>query len=103
MLRADKKKAEAISNLLTDRDRDLLLSAAGDNDRTVRVYATEFLFDLGDPGAAKLGIARAADTNDETARYQWLFQAQGGWLKLAPEQKRELRPSLDQIKSLSTK
>jgi hypothetical protein len=94
-------QAEAISGLLTDRDRDLLLSAAGDSDRTVRVYATEFLFDLSDPGAASLGIKRAADTNDETARYQWLFQAQGGWLKLAPEQKRDLRSSLDQIKSHS--
>lgn len=103
MLRADKKKAEAISGILTDRDRDrdLLLSAAGDSDRTVRVYATEFLFDLSDPGAASLGIKRAADSNDETARYKWLFQAQGGWLKLAPEQKRDLRSSLDQIKSRS--
>jgi hypothetical protein len=99
MLRMDKGKGASIRGLLTDADRDQLLDAAGDPDRTVRIYATEFLFDLGDLKTATLAIQRAATTDNDTARYQWLFQAQSGWLKLSKEQREQLQPLLDQIKS----
>jgi len=104
MLRGDKKKGPAISAQLDheDRirlpDRNLLLDAAGDQDRTVRVYATEFLFDLADAQVAKLAISRAADTDNDDARYNWLFVAQGGWLQLSAADRRSLEGPLNKVK-----
>ena len=101
MLRADKKRAPDISRLLTEDDVTRLIDAAGDPDRTVRVYATEFLFDLGDPRATKLAIRRAAATSDDNARYNWLLVAQAAWFKLTDAEKRALADALDQAKQQS--
>lgn len=49
MMRNNKAKRNIIASQLTDSDLDILARAAGDDDRTVRIYASEFLFDLGDP------------------------------------------------------
>lgn len=98
MLRLDKSKNRAISEKLVEPDVALLVDAVGDPDRTVRVYATEFLFDLGDPRASQMAIRRAASTKDESARYNWLFAAQDGWRKLPASDKAELAPVLSDIK-----
>jgi HEAT repeat protein len=98
MLRADKKRADDISKQLKDPDLERLLDAAADPDRTVRIYATEFLFDLGNKTVRQKAIKRAAQTNDDTARYQWLFAAQGGWGDLNKSEKTELAPLLQQAK-----
>ncbi|XPS90058.1 uncharacterized protein Dvar_80770 [Desulfosarcina variabilis str. Montpellier] len=98
MLRSDKTKAETISSKLTVNDINLLLDAAGDSDRTVRVYASEFLFDLGDMRTTKLAIPRAARTKDDNARYNWLFVSQEGWNKLSSEEKAELVAPLNEAK-----
>lgn len=65
----------------------LLLEAAGSKDRTLRIYASEFLYDLGDPEMSRQALALAAKTDDENARYNWLLVAQGGWHKLDAAQK----------------
>jgi len=98
MLRADKSRADAISAKLTDDDLNRLLDAAGDPDRTVRVYAGEFLFDLGSTRTTKLAIPRAAVTSDDNARYDWLFVSQDGWRKLSPKDKAALAGPLDRAK-----
>lgn len=98
MLRADKSRGPAIAAKLTDEDFNRLLDAAGDPDRPVRVYATEFLFDLSEKRVAKLAIARAATTDNEDARYNWLFVSQGGWLLLSDSEKRALGDLLNQAK-----
>ncbi|MBV9221149.1 MAG: hypothetical protein JOY94_17145 [Methylobacteriaceae bacterium] len=97
-LRADKGQAAAVSEKLTLDDLNRLIDAAGDPDRTIRIYATEFLFDLGDTRAAKLAIGRAATTTDENARYDWLFAAQEGWRKLPNSEKKSLADPLAQAK-----
>lgn len=98
MLRADKSRGPAIAGKLSDEDFDRLLDAAGDPDRTVRVYATEFLFDLSEKRVTKLAIARAATTDNEDARYNWLFVSQGGWLILSDSEKKALADLLNQAK-----
>ena len=98
MLRADKSKNRAISEKLVEPDVALLVDAVGDPDRTVRVYATEFLFDLGDPRATQMAIRRAASTKDDSARYNWLFAAQDGWRKVPAADKSALAPVLSDIK-----
>lgn len=101
MLRADKKRAPDIASLLTEEDVIRLIDAAGDLDRTVRVYATEFLFDLGDRRATRLAINRAAATSDDNARYNWLLVAQAAWFTLKDDEKRALADALAQAKQQS--
>jgi hypothetical protein len=74
---ADKKRAPDLRGRLADGDIAHLVTAAGDSDRTVRVYATEFLVDLGDRRATKLAIRQAATTSDGNARYNWLLGCPG--------------------------
>jgi hypothetical protein len=50
-LRDNKDQRKDVAALLTDEDFALLIDAIGHPDRTMRIYATEFLFDL---GAARL-------------------------------------------------
>ena len=95
MLRYDKSKAGEFDARLTDEDLALLLDLAGDSDRTVRIYATEFLYDLDNPRVAQLAIGRAEDTEDVNARYNWLFVSQGGWKLLPDPEKERLQSSLE--------
>lgn len=95
MLRRDKAQGTIVVPLLSTDNRDALLDLAGDHDRTVRIYATEFLFDLGDPEVTKLAISRAASTQDSEARYNWLFAAQDGWRRLDEPAKQSLKGDLD--------
>jgi hypothetical protein len=101
MLRANKSQADAISSKLTEVDLNLILDAAGDPDRTVRVYAAEFLFDLGDTRTPKLAISRAAGTSDDNARYNWLLVSQTSWHKLSPAEKAALSTPLNEAKRRS--
>lgn len=101
MLRADKHRADAIRSKLNDADLNLMLDAAGDPDRTVRVYAAEFLYDLEDTRTTKLAIPRAAETSDDNARYNWVLVGQGGWLKLTPKEKADLDTPLEKAKQRS--
>ncbi|QEL25525.1 hypothetical protein FQV39_25235 [Bosea sp. F3-2] len=88
MLRQNKAEAPRIAGVITaEEDRALLLKAAGHPDRTLRIYASEFLYDLGDPEISRKALALAAKTSDENARYNWLLVAQGGWGKFTPDQK----------------
>jgi len=79
---------------LSDEDLGLILDFAGDPDRTLRIYATEFLYDLDNPRVTEQAIGRAAATDDDSARYNWLFVSQGGWKVLSAEQKEKLQPAL---------
>lgn len=101
MLRRDKSQNGEVADTLTEKDRNLLLDLAGDSDRTLRIYATEFLYDLGDPEVTKLAIERAATTTDDSARYNWLFAAGSGWQLLDENEKRELKPAIAQSNETS--
>lgn len=48
-MRGNKHSRRDIISLLTENDLTVLMYAAADADRTVRIYASEFLYDLGDP------------------------------------------------------
>lgn len=87
LLREDKSVAPSISDMLSTPDLELLVMAAGDPDRTVRIYATEFLYDLGDPRAVVPAVTMAAETSNQDARYNLLFLTQGGIDKLPSDEK----------------
>jgi hypothetical protein len=98
MLRRDTKIAPAIVKLLTNDDVARLVDVTGDPDPTVRVYATEFLVALRDSRATNLAIRRAASTQDDNARYNWLLVTQAGWPTLTAAEKQTLAPQVQQTR-----
>lgn len=100
MLRRDKALASQIT--LTDADAKLLLDLATQDDRTMRIYAGEFLYDLGSPLVTTLSLERAAtlgaDPAQDNARFNLIFVAQDGWEKMTQEQKAGLKDVLDKVK-----
>ncbi|MEZ5893288.1 MAG: hypothetical protein R3C58_09130 [Parvularculaceae bacterium] len=51
MIREDFRKRERMADLLQEEDIELLLQSAADSDRTIRTYASEFLYGLADARA----------------------------------------------------
>ena len=95
MLRKTPSAAAEIEPLLTDPDLELLISLAGDSDRTVRIYATEFLYDLNSPRVTRLALSRVDDEASIDAKYNWLFLSQGGWRLLAEDERETLFTPLE--------
>jgi hypothetical protein len=103
MLRRDRSQVERIRRTLADDDRDWLLGLAADDHRATRIFATEFLYDLGDPQVTRMAIARAAaDGNgSDDARYNMIYVARHGWQHLDPEERASLQDDLDKAYSIS--
>ncbi len=97
MLRKEKSLAEEVAKVLQPEQKQLILEMAGDPDRTKRLYATEFLYDLGDPEAAALALRKAVETNDPTARFNLIFSAQEGWRVMDEPAKKSIEPQLDKL------
>lgn len=76
MLRENKGKRIEISSLLTTPDLIRLVDASADRDRTIRVYASEFLYDLGDVRVVPLLFERF-ETADEDGKYNLLVVLDG--------------------------
>jgi hypothetical protein len=85
-LRDHKDQAASVSALLTPPDYDLLIAAAGHNDRTMRVYATEFLFDLGAPASVD-PIVDAFATASQDGQFNSVFVLGNVVPKLTAQQK----------------
>ncbi len=92
-LRGHKNERKQISNLLSDQDIEKLTRAAADEDRTLRIYASEFLYDLGDPRVitASDNIFRSADDN---GRYNLIVVLSGTIDDLDDNQRIELERKL---------
>lgn len=56
ILRSDKSLRSEISRRLKPRDIDWLLRLSDHSDRTIRIHASEFLYDLGDPRVIEAAI-----------------------------------------------
>ena len=96
MLRRDKSLGAQIK--LTNDDINLLLDFAGSDDRTLRIYAGEFLFDFGNPDVTRLALPRAATATNDDARFNWVFVSQGGWLLFSDSEKKEFSKYIDAIR-----
>jgi hypothetical protein len=82
-------------------DLEMLLDFAGSDDRTLRIYAGEFLFDLESPEVAKLALPRAVSTTNDDARYNWILVSKGGWLRMSPAEKKQLKSAIEKLRTLS--
>jgi hypothetical protein len=101
MLRQDKSLSTSLADKITPEQAQILVDLAGNQDRTLRLYATEFLYDLGDPRTARLALQNAAETDDARARYNWIFAARDGWSRMNAEEKAAVAPVLDEIRRKS--
>jgi hypothetical protein len=101
VLRRDKTKANQIK--LSPADIEMLLDFAGSGDRTLRIYAGEFLYDLANPDVARRALERASalpivtDAETKNIRYNYLLVSQGGWAALPPADREQLAPALAAI------
>lgn len=95
-LRANKDKRKELATLISDEHMAFLVRAAADSDRSMRIYATEFLYDLGDPRVADMALHEIETSSDE-GRFQLLFALRGAVPDLSAEQRARVAAGLNQI------
>ncbi|WP_152539508.1 HEAT repeat domain-containing protein [Methylomicrobium lacus] len=101
MMRDNKKKrTEIIQNIPSD-DLVKLVDATANEDRTIRVYASEFLYDLGDPRTIELAFDRFSPAS-ENGRYNLLFVIKGAVPYSSTNQKQSLANKVISLKSDDT-
>jgi hypothetical protein len=76
MMREHKDQREQIASKISLGDLGLLVDAAIDDDRTIRVYASEFLYDLGDPRIVD-EVKRKFPKAGDDGRYNLLLTLKG--------------------------
>jgi hypothetical protein len=84
MLRQNKGDRAKVSELMTQDDINAFVEASGDKDRTIRVYASEFLYDLGDARAINPIFERFTAV-DDTGKYNMLVALKGVYPALDPK------------------
>lgn len=92
-LRDHKGQRKSVSALLTSDDLLLLASAMADQDRTLRIYATEFLYDLGDPRIVEIANQIFSASSDD-GKFNLLVAISGAVPNLSAAQKANLREQL---------
>jgi hypothetical protein len=99
MLRNDKSLAQEVSNHLAPEDLEIIVKGLNDPDRTIRIYAGEFLFDLGDPRIVPLALAAAGDADaSPDGLYLSIFVIKGAHHRLSPSEKQTTREKLQAIR-----
>lgn len=86
MLRTHKPQRSQVSALLTDDDLRRLVEAAVDPDRTIRVYAAEFLYDLGDKRGVPLAL-KAFPAASDNGKYNLIIIVQGALPDLGADER----------------
>ena len=92
-MRSHKGDRHDIAALLTDSHLTLLAAAAGDPDRNLRIYASEFLYDLGDKRVVPIAETLFPAASDD-GRYNLVVVIQGAVPDLGAEERRALAETL---------
>lgn len=92
-LRDHKRDRKAVSAELGERDLRALAMAASEDDRTLRVYASEFLYDLGDPRVVPIATS-LFDGASEDGRYNLILVMGGAVPDLSASDKAALADTL---------
>jgi len=98
MLREHKDQRVEIAASIDDALLSALVQASADSDRTIRIYASEFLYDLGDPRSVPLALS-AFDTADDNGRYNLMLVVQGAYPYLEAADKQSTDSALKGIYS----
>lgn len=86
ILRKHKPQRKTIAAGVTVADLGRLAAAAADRDRTLRIYASEFLFDLGDTRVIEPAFVTMAKADDD-GRYNLILVIGGARPALTPAQR----------------
>lgn len=97
MMRENKNQRRLIADLLRPDDLGLLLEAATDADRTIRIYAGEFLFDLGDPRTFDMALKAWPGISDDNGRYNLVLVMKGAAPDIEPERADTARERLESL------
>ena len=92
-LRSNKGQRTVVSSKLTDRHLELLTQAAGDPDRTIRIYASEFLYTLGDRRALP-AVQRVFPQTTEDGKYNLVVVLKGVSPVLSTTERSSMNESL---------
>ncbi|HET7716932.1 MAG TPA: hypothetical protein VFK86_15020 [Bauldia sp.] len=92
-LRDHKGDRREIASLLTDSHLRLLAAAAGDPDRNLRIYASEFLYDLGDKRVVPIAVDLFPAASDD-GRYNLLVVIRGAVPDLNAQEREALAVTL---------
>lgn len=88
MLRKHAPDREEMIKSIREEDLKRLVNASADKDRTIRIYASEFLYDLGDPRTIPLVFERFPAAS-ENGRYNLLLIVKGAVPFVRDKQQRE--------------
>ncbi len=97
MLRERKDQRQEFIEVISEPDLRELAKAAGDPDRTIRIYASEFLFDLGDPRVVPIALEIFPNASAD-GKYNLLIVVQGAVPYLTEGGQKELRAALHEIR-----
>ncbi len=98
MMRENKGQRRLISELLQPDDLERLLVAATDPDRTIRIYAAGFLFDLGDPRSFDQALGAWSGVNSENGLYNLALILKGAAPALPTARVAAARQELNALK-----
>lgn len=76
IMRESKNKRQEISELLTEDHLNHFIDASADKDRTIRTYASEFLYDLADTRVVPKVLERF-ETADDNGKYSLMVVLEG--------------------------
>jgi len=98
-LRDNKPLAPQVEAVMNADDFTLLVKLSSSQDRTLRVYASEFLFDLGSPLSIAPAIARIEELRGQTPRnddgiYNIILVLKGAYPRAADDQKAAIKQEL---------
>jgi hypothetical protein len=103
MLRNDKALAPQVREMLSSpEDLKALALAIDHEDRTLRQYATEFLYDLGDIRILEPALEVAEKTQSDQSRYQAIFVVKGVYGALDASARRDAEARLKKLERPST-
>ncbi|RJF89773.1 HEAT repeat domain-containing protein [Oleomonas cavernae] len=97
-MREHKSERREIAKLIDDQSLEVLCQMAGDEDRTVRVFASEFLYDLGDPRAVKIAL-ELIRTASENGKYNLILVIHGAYPDLKEADRAALALSFNGLRS----
>jgi hypothetical protein len=88
MLKNNKALAPQISRQLSTEDLKLIVKSLTDNDRSIRIYAGEFLHDLGDPRVVPLALKSIKTEKNLEGVYLSYLVIAGAYPHLSESQKK---------------
>lgn len=97
MLRDDKWPREAIAGQFGDDDLRRLAAAAGDSDKTLRIYATEILVALDDPRIVRIALESLSSMSAD-GRYNLLLTVESAYPKLTGDARDDVDQRLNALR-----